>query len=145
MRSAKRFVYYLSSVTGNSITLQLGTAVVIEYDHLCRSEWEQRTKQQVDGFDVNIASLGLDKENQGKAESIVSRRKEDRFKDGKKMRFRCLARLTIAHCRFQGNSKGDVKVVPKGKSAGKGGKHSNAWMPRWEAKWSDDRSRKGPY
>ena len=125
--------------------LQLGTAVAIEYDHLCRDEWEQRTKQQVDGFDVNIASLGLDKEIHGKAESTVSRRKEDRFKDSKKVRFHWLASLTIAHCCFQGNPKGDVKVVPKGKGAGKNGKHSNAWMPRWEAKWSDDRFRKGLY
>ena len=50
---------------------------MIEYDHLCRSEWAERAKQQVDGFDVNITALGLDKDIRDNAQANFTRRRDN--------------------------------------------------------------------
>ena len=54
--------------------MQLPSIVMMEYDHFCRFIWSDRSRQNVDGFDVNVSCLGLDKDLRDQAEANVARR-----------------------------------------------------------------------
>ena len=47
---------------------------MMEYDHLCRFMWSERARQNVDGFDVNVACLGLDRDIRDQAEANILKR-----------------------------------------------------------------------
>ena len=47
---------------------------MMEYDNLCRFTWAERSRQNVDGFDVNVTCLGLDKHIRDQAEGNVQKR-----------------------------------------------------------------------
>ena len=69
----------------------------MEYDAVARSTWNERAKQNIDGFDVNVACLAIDRDLLEIAEANMNKRSSDN-KDGKDKNNKVCS--LVIRCRF---------------------------------------------